>query len=258
VTLHLVRIGVDLHALARFAAARRLSDDDYGYALHAALAARFGPDAAPRPFRFLPDHRAGPHLLGYTADPAPLLDATALPVIDDLIDGIFSDPKAQAMPATWRAGARYDFEVRVRPVVRFGKTVRAARGDRAGAWQRGASEMDAYVTACERAVAAGGSTTDIDREAVYLDWLTRRLAAAATIDTATLRAFQRSHARRGTHSAGDSSARTRTVEGPDATLGGTLTVTDSDAFASLLARGIGRHAAFGYGMLLLSPPGRSG
>jgi CRISPR system Cascade subunit CasE len=30
-------------------------------------------------------------------------------------------------------------------------------------------------------------------------------------------------------------------------------VVDADKFAALLARGVGRHRAFGYGMLLLSP-----
>ena len=34
---------------------------------------------------------------------------------------------------------------------------------------------------------------------------------------------------------------------------GILTVTDSAAFAALLARGVGRHRAYGYGMLLLRP-----
>ena len=41
-------------------------------------------------------------------------------------------------------------------------------------------------------------------------------------------------------------------------MAGTLTVADRHAFAQMLARGIGRHAAFGYGMLLLSAPGRAG
>ncbi|MEE8524028.1 MAG: type I-E CRISPR-associated protein Cas6/Cse3/CasE [Thermoanaerobaculia bacterium] len=44
-------------------------------------------------------------------------------------------------------------------------------------------------------------------------------------------------------------------ERPDALLTGTLEVTDPDAFATLLARGVGRHRAFGFGMLLLRPPG---
>ena len=37
------------------------------------------------------------------------------------------------------------------------------------------------------------------------------------------------------------------------TVEGTLTVGDPDAFSRLLARGIGRHRAFGFGMLLLRP-----
>lgn len=40
---------------------------------------------------------------------------------------------------------------------------------------------------------------------------------------------------------------------PQAKLGGILTVQDGTAFQTLLARGIGRHRAFGYGMLLLRP-----
>jgi CRISPR system Cascade subunit CasE len=34
---------------------------------------------------------------------------------------------------------------------------------------------------------------------------------------------------------------------------GTIEILDSAAFVRLLARGVGRHAAFGYGMLLLRP-----
>ena len=37
-------------------------------------------------------------------------------------------------------------------------------------------------------------------------------------------------------------------------MSGTLRVTDPAAFAAGLARGIGRHRAFGFGMLLLAPP----
>lgn len=251
-TLHLVRLGVDPHALARFAAARRIADDDGGYALHCALIARFGA-AAPRPFRFLPDSGRGPHLLGYTGDWPAMQDAAALPMTDDPLQGVFDGPpQAQPMPETWREGARYGFELRVRPVVRFGGRVRAARTEREGAWQRKAGEIDAYVHACERAVAAGGDTGSVDRETVYADWLATRLKDAATLDRAALRLFRRARTRRSTHGAG--TARTSAVEGPDAVMAGDLTVTDPAAFAAALARGVGRHAAFGYGMMLLSPP----
>ncbi|WP_343526964.1 type I-E CRISPR-associated protein Cas6/Cse3/CasE [Sphingomonas sp.] len=254
-TLHLVRMGVNPQALAVFAAARRLGDDDGGYALHAALAARFG-EAAPRPFRYLPEHQRGPHLLGYTADRSMLEEASALPTVEDLLTDLFAAPQIQPMPQTWRGGARYGFEVRVRPVVRFGKTVRADRAERKDAWQPKAGEIDAYVSACERAVAQGGDASSVDREAVYTQWLRSRLADAATLDSATLRLFRRARTRRSTHGAG--SGRTHAVEGPDAVMAGTLTIADPDAFATILSRGVGRHAAFGYGMLLLSPAGRAG
>ncbi|MGN5373408.1 type I-E CRISPR-associated protein Cas6/Cse3/CasE [Sphingomonas hankookensis] len=254
-TLHLARIAIDVRALAGFAVERRLGDDDFGYALHAALVARFG-DAAPRPFRFLPDHGSGPHLLGYVQDRAGFDDAAALPAVDTGLAAVFDgEPRLQAMPAAWRAGARYGFEVRVRPVVRFGKAVKAARRERAGAWLPGAGEIDANHAARERVARDGGDPDTVDRAAVYIDWLARRLADAATLDHADLRHFRRTRTLRNTHRS--EGRRTRRVEGPDALLGGTLTVADPAAFAALLARGVGRHGGFGYGMLLLAPPGRA-
>ena len=44
------------------------------------------------------------------------------------------------------------------------------------------------------------------------------------------------------------------VTGPDALFSGELTVHDPEGFAALIARGVGRHRAFGFGMLLLRPP----
>ena len=46
----------------------------------------------------------------------------------------------------------------------------------------------------------------------------------------------------------------RGVERPDALFTGEITVADPEAFCRLLARGVGRHRAFGFGMLLLRPP----
>ncbi len=43
---------------------------------------------------------------------------------------------------------------------------------------------------------------------------------------------------------------------PEAEFEGTLEVLDGTAFHAVLARGIGRHRAFGYGMLLVRPAGQ--
>ena len=252
-TLHLVRLAVDPRALAAFAVANGASDDDGGYALHLALRGRFG-EAGPQPFRFFADDPGQPYLLGYASDAAALADMAALPAADPLLDALFPAlPQIRAMPNEWRAGQRFGFEVRVRPIVRFGGRVRAARAEREGAWLnragKAAQEMDAFLAACERA----GEGVPVDRETVYRDWLVRQLDPAAALDDAELRRFQRVRTRRSTHG---KPGRGR-VEGPDALLAGTLTIGDPAAFAQALARGVGRHAAFGYGMLLLSPPKRA-
>lgn len=270
-TLHLVRLPADLRALSAFAVANGASDDDGGYALHLALRCRFG-SAGPQPFRFFPDHRAGPHLLGYAGDPAALADAAMLPVADPLLASVFPEaPTAQPMPAAWREGQRFRFEVRVRPVVRYGGRVREARRARPGAWLNKAGEVDAFLAACEKAGPLAEGDPPVDREAVYLEWLRRRLADAAAVEgDAEMRLLRRARTRRRRHSkpqADDPNpcgtpARGRlrydSTEGPDAVMAGTLGVRDPAAFARALARGVGRHAAFGYGMLLLSPPGRAG
>ena len=272
-TLHLVRLSVDLRALSAFAVASGASDDDGGYALHLALRQRFG-EAAPQPFRLLADGPAVPHLLGYVEDAAALREADALPPMDTRLDAVFcGPPQLRAMPATWREGARYAFEVRVRPVVRFSKRLVAVRATRPAAhardgWWARAGEVDAWVAGRTRG-GDGGQWADDGRdpdavraateasptrEEAYVGWLAKRLAGAVALEDAALRQFGRTRTRRSSH--GEPGR--KNVEGPDALIAGTLAITDPAAFSALIARGVGRHAAFGYGMLLLSPPRRAG
>ncbi|RDW11761.1 type I-E CRISPR-associated protein Cas6/Cse3/CasE, partial [Paracoccus thiocyanatus] len=105
-----------------------------------------------------------------------------------------------------------------------------------------APEIDAFLAEALRSGSAR------PREAVYLDWLAARLAPAARLEreNSRLHAFQRSAINRNG----------RALDGPDAIIHGTLSVTDPAGFADLLARGIGRHRSYGYGMLLLRPPQR--
>ena len=85
------------------------------------------------------------------------------------------------------------------------------------------------------------------REEVYCNWLGRQFESrgGAKLESATLVSFQRTQAVRKLHG--------RHSEGPDALMRGVLEVTNGPAFANLLAGGIGRHRAYGYGMLLLRP-----
>jgi len=112
-----------------------------------------------------------------------------------------------------------------------------------------AGERDAFLSAVE-ASPEGGAT--IERNIVYESWLSERLAPAAKLvdGRCHMTQFRRTRLRRSLHSKG----RTRAVEGPEALMKGRLQITDCDAFNAVLAKGVGRHSAFGFGMLLLSPP----
>ncbi|WP_121117125.1 type I-E CRISPR-associated protein Cas6/Cse3/CasE [Croceibacterium ferulae] len=242
--LSLVRIGLSLPALAEFAAKHEAGDDDHGYALHLALRRRYGA-AAPQPFWLRLNDPTQAHLLGYVTSAQQLIDAVALPSTDQMLERVFPEaPQCRMMPQGWVVGARYRFEIKVRPVVRFGTHARQRREASETAWQRRAGEIDAFVAARARS-----NGEPVSREGVYRDWLASRFDGKATIEQAYLAAAEHVRSRRSTHI---QSSR-RSVAGVEAVMRGTLSITDGTAFTDLLARGIGRHVAFGNGMLLLSP-----
>ena len=81
-------------------------------------------------------------------------------------------------------------------------------------------------------------------ERAYAAWLARRLGDAADIELCRLTRFSPEDGRRG---------RQRMPRGPSAVLQGTLRIRSGEAFRRLVQAGIGRHKAYGYGMLLLRP-----
>lgn len=137
--------------------------------------------------------------------------------------------------SAWHPGQRLGFDIRLRPVVRLASALRTDRET----FRKGA-EMDAFLAHVLR------KDDGADRGEIYMRWLTKRLEGAAEIDPALTRLsqFERRVIVRNR----------QRIDGPDATFHGTLTVTDPAAFAALLARGIGRHLTYGYGMLMLRPP----
>ena len=254
--LHLLRARVDEIALRVFAERTGTRDDDLCYALHLAMRRRWGA-AAPQPFRWPAPGSPGV-LLGYSADPAPLLapppaaeppdwtaDWQAEDAEADLLRAIFPDgAQARPMPSDWAAGRRFAFNLRLRPVTRYGGAARAER--RAG---HGQGERDAFLVAVERR--ADGAPR-LDREEVYRDWLAARIAPWGTLDGARLEGGRRIRTVRSSH--GKPGA--RRIEGPEALFDGVLRIDEPEGFAHALTRGIGRHVAFGFGMLLLRPAGR--
>jgi CRISPR system Cascade subunit CasE len=246
-SLHLVELPLSLAALHRWAGARRLGRGafDEGLALHHLLGEVFGP-AALQPFRLLVAPRAQRGTLyAYAGRAAADLCRDAAAVIGPSHGDVVALDALRSLPRPadgWRKGQRLGFDLRLRPVVRLAS---AAQGFAKGA------EIDAFLA---EALRRDAQVSDADpgprtREAVYLDWLARRLAPAAELDATAsrLHAFQRSQVSRNG----------RPLDGPEAIIHGTLTIADPPAFADLLARGIGRHRSYGYGMLLLRPPQRA-
>jgi CRISPR system Cascade subunit CasE len=147
-----------------------------------------------------------------------------------------------------KAGRRLGFELRACPIVRLSSSIEVP--DKHGKPQRyeAGHEVDAWVH--RRFMAR--QPVEVDRETAYTGWLRDRLATAAELKAARLDGFRRLRLVRRNHAAIRKAA---ILERPEALLRGTLEIRDATAFRSLLARGVGRHCAFGFGMLLLRPPG---
>ena len=251
-SLHLLHTQPDARLLAAWVARHHTRHErqpsDLGDALHGLLRAAFG-EAAPQPFRYL-DERQG--LLAYTT-----LDADAMRIQVALADPLAAQTlglgangqhdgyRLRPFPTQWPQGQVLGFEVRLRPVLRTVK-----------------GERDAFQHAWDQSPAKPPQ-----REAVYVQWLRDHLApregatreawqgAVDLLDDVHLAGFQRQQVVRRTQAAGGEARRGRVTDGPDALLKGHLRVRDAAAFAQLLARGVGRHRAFGFGMLLLSRAG---
>lgn len=248
-SLHLVKMRPDRLALTRWGhrAGVILRGGDPGYALHTALTGAFG-DRAPRPFRLV-EMPGDTVLYGYAGEAAASLKDYAQAVADPELIAILGIDGAlsKAMPVTWRTGDRFGFEVRVRPVVRQDKP-----GDRKHARERDAFQVAAEAAGPRTAENSPAAAAGVTRQGVYADWLAGRFGNACVLADppgARLATFHRTRVVRR-----DVGRALHESEGPDAVLDGVLEVADPAAFGRLLARGVGRHCAFGFGMLLLRPP----
>ena len=251
-TLHLVRVPLRIDALARWSGERGWGGNrsggefDEGRALHHLLVEAFGPGAVSC-FRLLvaPGGAAGSLYLYSPQDADDLRDVAERFAGPEHLSVLpLSRLESKPVPGRWRAGQRLGFDVRIRPVRRLQREVEMFRGR----MRRGA-EIDAFLLEALRrhpgasgGMAAAGRT----REVVYLDWLEERFHGAVALERTTCRLARFCHERvvRGG----------RGQQGPDVTIHGMLAVRDPAKFAAVLRRGVGRHRAYGYGMVLLRPP----
>ena len=234
--LQMIRADIDVRNFRRWAGIGRVQDLDH--AMHCLLTESFG-DLTPKPFRMiLPRGGSRGVLYGYSAGDADALREAARICADPLQCRILpaTTLHSKAMPVEWQTGKQLGFETRVRPVVRRSRNAACRPG----------KEWDAFQL---EAIQCPEGEMPRSREEVYAGWLSdqfaRRGGAQVDVSKTTLVSFHRTRAVRKRHA--------RYSEGPDAMMRGILTITDSDAFSKLLAHGIGRHRAYGYGMLFLRP-----
>ncbi|GEQ98235.1 CRISPR-associated protein Cse3 [Iodidimonas gelatinilytica] len=239
-SLRFIRLPIKLDQLWMLAGQRNWMSSpkmvmDEGLALHHALAETFGKGRL-QPFRLMvtPGQKTGIIYAYCTTSLAELKDTASLsgPEYAHLFD--FDALMAKDMPVQFATQRRLGFDIRLRPVRRSRRLAQSAA----------IFEMDAFQHEMETRFPDPHSTEPKpSRETVYGAWLAERLGNAATLVKARLVHFKRHHAVRNG----------KASEGPDIVLQGDLTVGDPDLFAQCLINGIGRHKAYGYGMILLRP-----
>jgi CRISPR system Cascade subunit CasE len=253
-TLFMLRLNPDMRRAAAWGAERGYAPlgTDPGYLWHALLTAAFD-DLAPKPWRLIEPERGAPHLLGYVAADRDALAERAALYADPAVAAALAVETlaAKRMPDAFRIGQRLGFEVRLRPVMR--SSVHLDGGGRGGRDHR--IEIDAALHCALAAREADARAPKPDAEAVYKSWLAERLArGGAKVEASGLKVVWR---RRAAILRRDSERKLavagRKGGGPDVGLAGALEVVDPEAFAALLRDGVGRHRAFGFGMLLLRP-----
>ena len=243
--LQMIRAEINVNDFHRWMGDKRLTDPDH--AMHCLLTECFG-ELAPKPFRLItprrpedkPEAPSTGILYGYG-----MADAEATTETAD----IHADPRqCKAMPlgrleskpvaSNWKTGKRLGFEVRIHPTRRVRRTI----------GNNGKTHIAEYDAFMMQALDSRKETRN--REDVYRDWLSERLQrnGGAGLESAKLKSFQRVRAFRKRHA--------RHIEGPDALMQGTLVIGDPAAFMELLKHGVGRHRAYGYGMLLLKHPSK--
>jgi CRISPR system Cascade subunit CasE len=268
--LYIVRLLLDRRELIRVATRHRLPYGvDDGYLLHAGLAQLFAKGSAPAEVPFLsfavddtnPRARAEldrVYLLAYSALAEGALNEEMGPARRAMVHACATRP----VPVL-AAGTRARFRTRVCPVVRtkrvgdrplrvnkkgwaVSREVDAWLAERFQSWQEQPHDHEAFPS--DRRAREWH-----DRERVYVKWLGREVGRSEGAELepgARMESFQRDAVHRG---GSPRVERKGTMQRPNVVLEGTLRVTQTEGFRAVLARGVGRHRAFGFGMLLLRP-----
>ena len=238
-TLYMHQMTLDERAFMAFASEQGLDSArdelDLGYLGHAWLRAAFG-ELAPKPWRLLMERgaRRPPRILCYSEHPQEALKAHMRRYATPGVEAVCPPERivGKALPKAWPAGRPYGFEVLCCPI---------------GRKSRDGSEKDLFLMAADHEPEAR-----LDRGGIYARWLGEQFGRVDGVEMrrAAMEGFRLSKVLRKTQ---DSSRhRARRVR-PHALMRGTFIAQDPAAVPKLLHRGVGRHRAFGFGMILLRP-----
>lgn len=234
--LHMIQLALSARQLLGLSRALRLPSHlaDMGYLAHCAMREAFA-ELAPAPFVITRESGDEVWIQGYSYGEWEQLLAYAQGVapIDAYARCLMEKGASKPLPERFPDGVRLGFELRACPVKR------RTHGGRQ-------QEVDAYQAACWSDPLAPAPV----REVVYETWLRdrfERLEALELID-AQVSAFALRPLCRRTGKRGQG-RRARRLMRPDVVFRGVVEVRDGTQVAALLAHGIGRHKAFGFGML---------
>ncbi len=265
--LYLIQSKVHQPSLQAWMAHRGFTD--INHALHSLLVENLGRGLAPNPFRYMESNRdAYATIYGYTSHHGEELQDAMEAFADPERELIMPPDQIQSklMRTDFPNGALLGFEIKLRPVIRV-------PGDRGRTWEIDAyhhylNEREANHKADIKHHAWTLSTWDEDpeneglekprtpvlsppdeREVVYAEFLRHLLdrQGSCALERAVRRIYKRTMAVRQLGAVPS--------EGPEVVYFGNMRVIDEDKVGDLLRRGIGRHRTYGYGMLLLKPPG---
>ncbi|MFW6053281.1 MAG: type I-E CRISPR-associated protein Cas6/Cse3/CasE [Persicimonas sp.] len=226
---------------------------DDNYLVHCALGKLFQ-DNAPKPYCI--ESKQGRYLrvLGYANVGADALQQTASAFAEPAVydracdwEKLASKPLPESLPE----GMKLQFELRACPVVRKSSAGdNGKEGKQQRSWRAG-QELDAFLAEAWKPENDG---VDLEREAVYRDWLTRQFEtrdSGGVPDVDSIKVTRFSIARMMRRHGAD--RKPTVLKRPDVTLSGRLQVTDGEAFMKLMSSGVGRHKSFGFGMLKIRP-----
>lgn len=229
------------------------SEVDTGYIVHAALAALFDKQA-PRPFYIEPERKtsqgeiAGITVLGYFDSQKDILSESLRERNTFAQEILRWDMSAsKRMPTQFDVGTRLRVDVRMCPVVRT-TTFRNNRTDKS-------EELDAFLATYNYQSKNSIDPEEnkklepIDRFTVYQSWALERLSRnGMDIESLSINGFQLTQVSRRNKERAFRSAQRPAIE-----VSATVSVNNPESFAAAIRLGIGRHKAFGFGMLRLSP-----